>query len=382
MTMLERLRERENSMNLEVPEVPVPKIEIVPDELPIEEVVGAIVNETESAPIEMPVKDVQTDMPVNEILYGNCLDVLKQFPDNHFHAVVTDPPYGLSKQPDMREMLRHWLDGDDYDHGGSGFMGKSWDSMVPSPKIWEEVMRVLKPGGHILSFSGTRTYDLMVTAMRLAGVEIRDKIDYHCDVSGYNSWIYGSGFPKSHNISKAIDKATGTTEEAKLWDGRGTALKPAHEPILKMTKSNDDGTMPDSTDGTPFKYQAKAAKKERNEGCDDLYWCDGETIDKEKYEELIAENEERKDEDGFKAYRLSTGNVFPTVKPLSLMRYLVRLVAPPERGIVLDPFCGSGTTCVAAIIEGHDYIGIDSNLQAIEIANARADHAKREVGND
>ena len=70
-------------------------------------------------------------------------------------------------------------------------MGKSWDSFVPGPKIWEEVMRVLKPGAHILSFSGTRTYDLMVTAMRLAGAEIRDKIDVHCDVSSYMSWVYG-----------------------------------------------------------------------------------------------------------------------------------------------------------------------------------------------
>lgn len=116
--------------------------------------------------------------------------------DNSIDAVVTDPPYGLSKQPDMNEVLRHWLNGDDYVHTGSGFMGKSWDSFVPGPSIWKEVFRVLKPGGHLLAFFGTRTYDLGTLAIRLAGFEIRDQID----------WVYGSGFPKSLDISKAIDK--------------------------------------------------------------------------------------------------------------------------------------------------------------------------------
>lgn len=116
--------------------------------------------------------------------------------DNSIDAVVTDPPYGLSKQPDMNEVLRHWLNGDDYVHTGGGFMGKTWDSFVPGPSVWKEVFRVLKPGGHLLAFFGTRTYDLGTLAIRLAGFEIRDQID----------WVYGSGFPKSLDISKAIDK--------------------------------------------------------------------------------------------------------------------------------------------------------------------------------
>lgn len=116
--------------------------------------------------------------------------------DNSIDAVVTDPPYGLSKQPDMNEVLRHWLNGDDYVHTGGGFMGKTWDSFVPGPSIWKEVFRVLKPGGHLLAFFGTRTYDLGTLAIRLAGFEIRDQID----------WVYGSGFPKSLDVSKAIDK--------------------------------------------------------------------------------------------------------------------------------------------------------------------------------
>lgn len=138
--------------------------------------------------------------------------------DNSIDAVVTDPPYGLSKQPDMNEVLRHWLNGDDYVHTGGGFMGKTWDSFVPGPSVWKEVFRVLKPGGHLLAFFGTRTYDLGTLAIRLAGFEIRDQID----------WVYGSGFPKSLDVSKA----TGDEQ----WEGWGTALKPAHEPICVARK--------------------------------------------------------------------------------------------------------------------------------------------------
>ncbi|EDK7779758.1 site-specific DNA-methyltransferase [Salmonella enterica subsp. enterica serovar Java] len=138
--------------------------------------------------------------------------------DNSIDAVVTDPPYGLSKQPDMNEVLRHWLNGDDYVHTGNGFMGKSWDSFVPGPSIWKEVFRVLKPGGHLLAFFGTRTYDLGTLAIRLAGFEIRDQID----------WVYGSGFPKSLDVSKVMGD--------EQWQGWGTALKPAHEPICVARK--------------------------------------------------------------------------------------------------------------------------------------------------
>ena len=122
--------------------------------------------------------------------------------DNSIDAVVTDPPYGLSKEPDMMEVMKHWMNGDDYVHTGGGFMGKSWDSFVPGPSIWKEVFRVLKPGGHLLAFFGSRTYDLGTLAIRLAGFEIRDQ----------NMWVYGSGFPKSLDVSKAIDKANGKYE--------------------------------------------------------------------------------------------------------------------------------------------------------------------------
>lgn len=133
---------------------------------------------------------------INRIIQGDCLDVLKTLEDNSVDSVVTDPPYGLSKEPDINEVLSKWLAGEDYDHGHGGFMGKSWDSFVPHPDIWKEVHRVLKPGGHALVFAGTRTQDLMSISLRLAGFEVRDVIE----------WLYFSGFPKSHNVGKAFDR--------------------------------------------------------------------------------------------------------------------------------------------------------------------------------
>ena len=119
-----------------------------------------------------------------KLLLGDCLDKLKELDDNSIDSIVTDPPYGLS------------------------FMGKKWDYDVPSQEIWEECYRVLKPGGHLLSFAGSRTYHRMAVRVEDSGFEIRDQI----------MWVYGSGFPKSHNIGKKVDE----------YEGWGTALKPAH----------------------------------------------------------------------------------------------------------------------------------------------------------
>jgi DNA modification methylase len=174
---------------------------------------------------------------LNYMIYNeNCIDAMKRLEDNSVDSIVTDPPYGLS------------------------FMGKKWDYDVPSTEIWAECLRVLKPGGHLLAFAGTRTQHRMAVRIEDAGFEIRDMI----------AWVYGSGFPKSLDVSKAIDKAAGaerevvgqkdvgpdmrggnfktsegrmvaditapTTEAAQQWQGWGTALKPALEPITVARK--------------------------------------------------------------------------------------------------------------------------------------------------
>jgi DNA modification methylase len=131
-----------------------------------------------------------------KIVNGNSYEELKKFPDNYFDSVVTDPPYGLGKEPDANEMLKAWIETGYMEVKGSGFMGKEWDAFVPQPLFWKEVLRVLKHGGHVIAFYGTRTYDWGVMAMRLAGFEIRDQI----------CWNYSTGFPKSHNIINEIKK--------------------------------------------------------------------------------------------------------------------------------------------------------------------------------
>lgn len=195
------------------------------------------------------------------VINSDALKALKTMEDNQFDSVVTDPPYGLSNTDPgkVTKAITEWVTGNRaYVPDGKGFMGKKWDEFVPPPAAWDEVFRVLKPGGHALVFAGTRTHGLMEISLRLAGFDIRDSID----------WIYGSGFPKSRDISKAIDSEAGAerevigpagksgklrqsmagdfageyyetnpaTEAAKQWEGWGTALKPAHEPIIVARK--------------------------------------------------------------------------------------------------------------------------------------------------
>lgn len=133
------------------------------------------------------------------VIVSDCRLGMATLPANSVDALVTDPPYGLSKQPDMREVLRHWLAGDDFKASGSGFMGKSWDSFVPGPATWAEALRVMKPGAYGVVFAGSRTVDLMSTSLRLAGFEVLDMLH----------WLYGSGFPKSLNVAREIDKRDG-----------------------------------------------------------------------------------------------------------------------------------------------------------------------------
>ena len=207
-----------------------------------------------------------------------CRDVLTELPDASVDAVVTDPPYEL------------------------GFMGKGWDSsgIAYSVPMWSEVLRVLKPGGHLLAFGGTRTWHRMVVAIEDAGFEIRDEL----------VWLYGSGFPKSLDVSKAIDKAAGAEREV--------VATVAHRGA-------------DSGGASRFFYVAKASTAERPK------------VD---------------------------GVAHATVKPLELMRWLVRLVTPPG-GLVLDPFAGTGTTAEACIVEGFRCVLIEKEADHLPLILAR-----------
>ena len=439
-----------------------------------------------------------------QILHGNNLDILPTLADCSVDSIVTDPPYEL------------------------GFMGKQWDAsgIAYNVQLWRECLRVLKPGGHLLAFGGTRTYHRMAVAIEDAGFEIRDSIH----------WVYGSGFPKSLDVSKAIDKAAGAerevvapgkyagrgrvpsgsqvdvgdsaasvvtapaTDDARRWQGWGTALKPAHEPIVLARKPligtvannvlthvtgalnidgcridfqsdadrtetvsknqhadfdtapggnriygdftmvprtnydpsgrwpanvihdgsdevvdrfpnskggayptqrspavntafgegqptpggprqmGDDGsaarffaaTPYTDLDGDSFIYCPKPGRKERNAGLDGLDerpagGMQG-TIDKTL---KTGSGNERNN---------MQQNHHPTVKPLALMRYLIRLITPPG-GTVLDPFAGSGTTLAAATLEKFNSIGIELTDDYLPIIQARITWAEQQTEN-
>lgn len=312
---------------------------------------------------------------------GDCLEVLKGLPSASVDAVVTDPPYGL------------------------GFMGRAWDRSVPSSTVWAECLRVLKPGGHLLAFAGTRTQHRMACAIEDAGFEIRDML----------AWVYGSGFPKSHNLNGE-------------WQGWGTTLKPALEPITLARKplggtvaqcvlehgtgamnidgcrvglrearqlnragsigyggSKPQGIVEDGGlgrwpanlihDGGPealeilgkaarFFYCPKASKADREDGC--------AALPLERTSKLGGGDNDKPNLDPVsERFRTApSGNNHPTVKPTDLMRYLCRLITPPG-GIVLDPFMGSGSTGRGAVLESFRFVGIEIDPNYLEIARAR-----------
>jgi site-specific DNA-methyltransferase (adenine-specific) len=355
------------------------------------------------------------------VLQGDCLEVLRGLPDNSIDSIVTDPPYGLSKEPNISEVLTKWVAGEPYDHGHGGFMGKAWDSFVPHPDVWKEVYRVLKPGGHALVFAGTRTQDLMTIALRLGGFEIRDVIE----------WLYFNGFPKSMDVGKAFDRRTGAEREvvgfdpvaarraaaigtsaygdykgqsgditspatdlAKQWNGWGTALKPAHEPIIVARKplagtitetvekygtgaiNIDGGRIGDehfsqkASDGYIAQANAyspvkKVAKEYTGRFPANCVTTDGDAF----YSPYFNVTPKVVCKKAGKADR-GEGNNHPTVKPTELMAWLVRIVTPPG-GTVLDPFAGSGSTLVAAQREGFGFVGIEREPEYVEIIKSR-----------
>lgn len=355
---------------------------------------------------------------------------LQQQPDNSIDSIVTDSPYGLGKEPDPLLVLRDWLDHGYHELTGAGFMGKKWDAFVPQPLLWRECLRVLKPGGHLLSFFGTRTYDWGVMAIRIAGFQIRDQI----------AWVYGSGFPKSSN-------------QDGQWEGWGTALKPAMEPIVVARKPLV-GTVPANLEqfGTgainidacrvPFIDDSDRASATfgsqtdiKNQGFGSKRPSDGHVYAKDVEANplgrwpanLIHDGSDEvlqafPDAQGAQAQvtgsepttgfsgavkfsgmrrrvpgpppRIETQksasrffycakasreernrglkqNNHPTVKPIALMRYLIRLVTPPT-GTILDPFSGSGTTGIAAELESINCICLENDPDSHATAIARA----------
>jgi len=295
------------------------------------------------------VSDNYLDFPNGKLLIGDCLHRLKDLDDGSIDSVVTDPPYLIS------------------------FMGNGWDSsdgIAGRPEVWAECLRVLKPGGYLLAFGATRTYHRMAVAIEDAGFEITDSLH----------WSYGQGFPKSLNVAKAIDKkanavaATGeqevrapSTKDAEKWEGWGTALKPSHEPIVVARKPTDDED--DLNLEAPFIYQPKPSKKEKNVGLGDLPQK-GKVFNGQSSES--AGNAPGSVEDKFTTK--PQANSHPTVKPVTLLAELISLTTPPG-GTVLDPFLGSGTTAVAAVLNGYSWVGVEFTEEYVPIIKARIDHA-------
>lgn len=424
-----------------------------------------------------------------QLHHGDCINIMPLIERESVDAIVTDPPYGL------------------------GFMGKDWDHGVPGMHFWLEALRCAKPGAYLLAFGGTRTFHRLTVAIEDAGWEIRDTV----------MWVYGQGFPKSHDVSKAIDREAGAEREvigkrkapgmaktnviqgaqnrsiyefdetsdepatpaAAEWDGWGTALKPAWEPIIVARKplqgtvaenvqrygtgamnidqcriGNDEITIKrhegynsnslvestvgkwtgkkdivtgrwpanlihdgsaevlagfpvttnkghfpingkigstgiygsfngtgnsedrytsDTGSAARFFYCAKASKADRDEGCDELE--EKEWTLQGRAGNADLERGEYKSKDLGRGGTVGgvSRNHHPTVKPTALMRYLCRLVTPPG-GVILDPFMGSGSTGKAAMLEGFNFIGIDTEIEYVEIAARRIEHACEKVG--
>lgn len=395
---------------------------------------------------------------INRIICGDCLEVMREMPDNSITAIITDPPYGLT------------------------FMGVKWDRGIPGVEFWSEMLRIAKPGASLMAFGGTRTWHRLGCAIEDAGWIIKDTL----------CWLYGAGFPKSHDISQALDRkakakreiicirnhptlknsrsefrqrdnkfhgknkigdqwveTVPATKEAKVWDGYGSAFKPAWEPII-LTMKPLDGTYtnnalkwsvsglninggriplqnekPPSGSGKNDAWRQRENRKDKFQSTNLITpsegrWpanlllthhpdCTDRCVDECPVKMLDEQSGNRpgctspSDATPTSKYRANQGNYMPqgqiypdtggasrffytgkatssergsynthpTCKPLSLMRYLVTLLKMPESTIILDPFAGSGSTCLACHELGIPFIGIEKEEKYVEIARRR-----------
>ena len=330
------------------------------------------------------------DLRDYRILEGDCIQKMKELESCSIDAIVTDPPYGI------------------------GFMNKKWDCAVPGLDWARECLRVLKPGGHIIAFSSTRTVHRLGVAIEDAGFEIRDTIH----------WCYFSGFPKSRDIDKDLD--------CDEWEGYGTALKPAIEPAVLARKRIEKGltiaqnvlkygTGALNIDGCRFGYgdpcwvgedEWKGDPKGNNEkgSGKSMFLGDSYAIKRSSKHQLgrwpanlyqCAKASRSEREEGLKHLMKRTAksnmclndgqgerfdgkespdvaNFHPTVKPIKLMRWLCRLIGGQKGSTILDTFCGSGTTGCSAILEGYDFVGIEITSEYLPIIKGRLDWAKEE----
>lgn len=335
------------------------------------------------------------------IINKDCFEHIKTMTANSVDHIITDPPYDI------------------------GFMNKDWDkkSIVTNPEFWKECLRVLKPGGYVLAFSHSRTSHRQTSAIEDAGFNIRDTI----------MWLYGSGFPKSHNVGLSIDKKNGAknrgraiptassyqasdkeqknkltankvdayvaeTDAGKEWQGWGTALKPAYEPIV-MARKPLEGTVADNV----LKYGTGAINIDacriegepiqKNIGFKDEQQADGwgtkkcitEVTQIGRFPANVILDEEAGEVLGepsrfFYCSKVSkkergAGNCHPTVKPIALMEYLIKLVSK-EGQTILDPFSGSGSTGIACKNLNRKYILIERDSEYAKIIEARMTNEK------
>lgn len=385
---------------------------------------------------------------------GDCLAILPTLDENSVDAVVTDPPYHLTSIVDRfgkagAALAQEGSDGR-FRRASAGFMGQQWDGgdVALRPETWGAVLRVLKPGAHLAAFGGTRTFHRMAVAIEDAGFEIRDTL----------CWLYATGFPKSHDVSKGIDSALGAvravraspngfggssgiygpmagttnvtepeSDQAKSWSGWGTALKPAWEPVILARKPlsektvaanelkwgtgaiNIDGCRIESErptgwagagaggntwnddnmglgkDGEPRPVDGRWPANVTHDGSDDVLAAfpnsdgGGDIRRRTAPKTTGIYGEFSGDEDRWSGYGDAGsaarffysakadaddrwGSKHPTVKPVDLIRWLARLITPP-RGLILDPFGGSGTLAVAALAEGFDATLIEREAQ-------------------